>query len=255
MNTLILMAGSDVAFEDAGYLYPKNLVEIDGLPLAQRVIEKLSHFSEPDHKFICAVREEENKRFYIADVIRLLVPNAIIIEVKGSTAGAACTALLAAEYINNDEPLLVTSGDQIIAEDITAIINSFKTKGLDGGMPVFESVHPRWSYVKCSEDGLVIEASEKRPISNLATAGLYYFAKGSNFVNATMEMIKKDDHVNGNFYICPIYNQMILNQAKIGVCKIPKSNYFKLAGVQEVQAYSEYLHSYSLSTQRNAKYA
>lgn len=241
MNVLILMAGSNVAFEEAGFFYPKNLIEIDGLPLVQRVLESLSVLHRHKCNFICLIREDENKKHYTGDVIRLLVKNAVVIEVKESTAGAACTALLAIEHINTDEPLLITSGDQIITENIDAIINSFKQQNLDGGIPVFQAVHPRWSYVRCSEDGLVVETSEKRPISNLATTGFYYFARGMDFVTSAMQMIKKDAHVNDNFYICPVYNQMILRQAEIGVHKIPKTSYVKLADPQEIQLYSESL--------------
>lgn len=242
MNILILMAGNNAAFEEAGYIYPKNLVDINGLPLVQRVLENLSVFHREQCKFICLIREEENKKYYTGDVIRLLVKDATVLEVNSSTAGAACTALLAIEQINNDVPLLIASGDQIITEDLADIVKGFQERNLDGGIPIFQAVHPRWSYVKCSEEGLVTETSEKRPISDLATVGVYYFAKGSTFVSAAMEMIKKDAQLDGNFYICPVYNQMILKQAKIGIHQLPKNHYFKLSTPQEMQLYKDYLY-------------
>ena len=54
------MAGSSDAFQEAGYPYPKNLVEIDGLPLVQRVIEALSSFREAGSRLICLVPKPEN---------------------------------------------------------------------------------------------------------------------------------------------------------------------------------------------------
>ncbi len=240
MNILVLMAGNNIVFEEAGYPYPRNLVEIEGLPLIQRVLDNLKVFQEQGCQFICQINTEENKKYYTGDVIRLLVQDAIVMEIS-STRGGACTALLAVEHINNSSPLLIVSGDQILNEDLGAIADHFQSQELDGGIPVFTAVHPRWSYIKCSREGWVTETSEKRPISNLATAGIYYFAKGSEFVSAAMEMIRKDAQINGNFYICPVYNQMILKQAKISTYSISKENYFKLSNPQEIQYYIDYL--------------
>lgn len=241
MNLLVLMAGGSDAFKEAGYIYPKNLVEIDGLPQVQRVTESLNALRDPSGKFLFAIQQEENSQFHTGDVLQLLVPDATLILAPEATAGAACTALLAIENINNDAPLLITNGDQIIEADLPELIGDFRRRNLDGGVVVFEAVHPRWSYVKCDEAGYVIETAEKRPISNLATAGMYYFARGRDFVMAATEMIKKDAHVGGRFFICPAYNELILRQAKIGIVKIPRSAYFSLATPQGVHAYEEHL--------------
>jgi dTDP-glucose pyrophosphorylase len=111
---------------------------------------------------------------------------------------------------------------------------------------VFDSVHPRWSYVRLDEHGYVIEAAEKRPISRYATAGVYYFRQGKAFVQAAMEMIKKDANTGGVFYICPTFNELILEQAKIGVYKISRDVYFSIATPEGVQVYEEYLKIHSL---------
>jgi len=91
------------------------------------------------------------------------------------------------------------------------------------------------------EHGYVIEAAEKRPISRYATAGIYYFREGRRFVKAAMEMIKKDAHTNSIFYVCPTFNELILEQAKIGVYKISRDAYFSIATPEGVQVYEEYL--------------
>jgi dTDP-glucose pyrophosphorylase len=163
------------------------------------------------------------------------------LEVRGNTAGAACTALLAIEHINNDQPLVIMNGDQIIETNLAAALTDFQYRNLDGGIIVFEAVHPRWSYVRCNVEGFVVETAEKRPISKLATAGFYYFARGQDFVNATFEMIKKDDRVGDKFYVCPAYNQMLLKQAKVGIYKIPREAYHSLATPQGVLNYEDHL--------------
>jgi dTDP-glucose pyrophosphorylase len=240
MNILVLMAGGSEAFAEAGYIYPKNLVELDGLPLAQRVIEALGPLADTA-QFIFVIRGDENRRYHTGASLKLLLPSAIVLETNEQTAGAACTALLAIEQINNDTPLLIVNGDQIVTADVRGIMNGFAKDGVDGGVVVFEAVHPRWSYVKTDENGYVVEAAEKRPISNLATAGMYYFARGVDYVKSAMAMIVKDAHVGGVFYVCPAYNEMILRRQRIAVHKIERSQYFSLADPRGAQAYEAHL--------------
>jgi len=120
-------------------------------------------------------------------------------------------------------------------------LNDFRDRNLDGGIIVFRDVHPRWSFIKVNQEGFAIECAEKRPISNLATTGLYYFKKGSDFVFAVTSMLKKSASVDGNYYICPAYNEMILGQKKIGVYEVPKQAYVTLAHPGSVRVYEEKL--------------
>lgn len=238
MNVLVLAAGSSKAFTDAGYLFPKPLIEIAGRPLIDHVLTNLSPVTQNGGRMIVIVRHDDDLRFHVGSVIRLLQPSATVVTVRGETGGAACTALLAIDSIPPDEPLVIANGDQLIAAPIANIVEDFCHRCVDGGTIVFHDVHPRWSYVKCDADGRVIEAAEKRPISNLATAGLYYFARGSDFVSATKSMILKDASVNGLFYVCPVFNEMILRHAEIRVHEIPRSHYVSLALPQGVDAYA-----------------
>jgi dTDP-glucose pyrophosphorylase len=237
------MAGKDAAFAEAGYPYPKNLTEIDGLPLVQQVIRGLLPLTETRQsiRFTFLVKAEEIAQFHTDSVLQLLVPDARVIPVEESTGGAACTALLAIETINTEEPLLICNGDMVVDANLVEMMRDFQKRDLDGGILVFEAVHPRWSYVKTDASGYVIETAEKRPISKLATAGLYYFRQGRDFARATMNMIKKDAHTGGQFYVCPAYNELILQQKKIGVYEIPRSSYHSLADPRSVGDYEEFL--------------
>lgn len=241
MNIVVLFAGSSAGFKEAGYAFPKPLVELAGRPLVQHVLENLAPLAATGARLIVLVRHEDNLRFHIGSVIRLLVPGAEIREVRGDTSGAACTALLAVDLIDSPEPLVIVNGDQLIAADLAGIVRDFDARSLDGGIIVFPDIHPRWSFVKTGADGLVIETAEKRPISNLATAGFYWFRHGADFVAAAQQMILKNAGVNGLFYVCPAYNELILRNRRIGVSPIAKSAYISLATPQNVQAYERRL--------------
>lgn len=238
INVLVLMSGSSQAFKDAGYAYPKNLVELGGVPLVQRVLEDLRPLNALGARFVCVMQHDENRKFHTGAVVQLIDPAAIVVELNGETSGAACSALMAIEHINKDEPLVIVNGDQLLLNvDLVEIVQSFRARTYDGGIIVFEDIHPRWSFVKCNAAGLVVETAEKRPISNLATAGFFYFRKGRDFVSAAMEMIKKDAQVGGLYYICPTYNELILRQQKIGVHKIPRTSYHSLASPADVRSF------------------
>lgn len=238
INLLVLMSGSSQAFKEAGYVYPKNLVEVGGKLLLQRVLDHLRPLQLLGACPICVIRHDENSRHHTGAVIQLIEPKAQIIELRADTSGAACSALMAVEKINNDAPLIIVNGDQLLIDvDLPAVIRGFQARGLDGGLVVFDDIHPRWSFVKCDGQGMVVETAEKRPISKLATAGFYYYSKGSDFVFAATEMIKKDAHVGGLFYICPTYNELILRQRRIGVHPVAREAYRSFASPSDVHVY------------------
>jgi dTDP-glucose pyrophosphorylase len=246
MNVLMLMAGSSGAYREAGFPFPKPLVEICDQPILQHVLRSLEPLTAAPHRAILALRSDENAKYHVGAVARLLDPRVQIVEVRADTGGAACTALLAVDMINNTSPLVVVNGDQIIDTNLDEVIQGFQQRELDGGIVVFEDVHPRWSFVKCDAQQMVIEAAEKRPISNNATAGFYYFARGTDFVAAVKSMILKDAQVNGSFYVCPAYNELILLGRGIGVHRILKEQYFSLSTPQGAQNYAAHLQRISV---------
>jgi dTDP-glucose pyrophosphorylase len=138
------------------------------------------------------------------------------------TEGAACTTLLAREFIDNDNPLVIANSDQFVEWNSNNILYAFSTEGIDGGILTFDSTHPKWSYAKLDKDNFVCEVAEKQPISNNATVGIYYWAKGEDYVSCADEMIEKNIRTNGEFYVCPAFNQLIARGGKIRIKKIEK---------------------------------
>lgn len=239
MNVIIPMAGESKIFKESSLAYSKNFVEINHKPLFQRVFEGVSGIAADC--FIFIVNNEDAQKFHIGKSLKLLVPNCRIVVSEGTTAGAACSVLLAAEFIDNDDELIISNGDQILEMDLKGIIENFRAKNFDGGIVTFESVHPRWSFVRLDENGLVVETSEKDPISKNATAGFYYFKHGEDFVAAAKAMIMKDASVNGQYYVCPAYNELILRQKIIGCYKISVRNYYSLTTPKEIAEYETHL--------------
>ena len=219
MNVLIPMAGAGSRFEQAGYSFPKPLIEVNGKPMIQVVVENLNI----DAKHIFIVQKEHYEKYNLKYLLNLITNNNCeIVQVDSMTEGAACTTLLAKKYIDNDEPLMIANSDQFVEWDSNEFMYSMVADNVDGGILSFEATHPKWSFVKLDDDGFVCEVAEKKPISNIATVGIYYWAEGSDYVKYSEQMIEKDIRTNNEFYVCPVYNEAIGDDKKIKVFPINK---------------------------------
>ena len=174
-------------------------------------------------------------------MIKLLVPNVKVIIAEGETKGSVCTCLLAIDGINDKEPLIIVGVDQVLNINLNEVVNNFIKNDYDAGTIIFEDIHPKWSYVKLDENGFVIQAAEKRPISKNATTGFYYYKKAKDFFDSATTMIKKGASVNGIYYVAPSLNEMVLKQKKIGAYRVDKSNYFNLKKQSGREEYENYL--------------
>jgi len=211
INVLIPMAGAGSRFSEAGYSFPKPLIEVFGRTMIELVVKNLNI----EGRFIFIVQRKHDEIYNLSKYLQMLKPDCEVVHVDGLTDGAARTALLAAELIDSDTPLLIANSDQYIEWDSNEVMYQFSAKDCDGGILTFESTHPKWSFARTDQNGWVTEVAEKVPISNIATTGIYYWAKGSDFVKFASEMIRKDIRHNGEFYICPVYNEAIADGRKI----------------------------------------
>jgi HAD superfamily hydrolase (TIGR01509 family) len=230
MNVLIPMAGAGARFEEAGYTFPKPLIDVKGKPMIQLVVESLNM----NARFIFIVQKKHYEKYALKHTLNLIAPDCEIVQVDGVTEGAACTTLLAKSLINNDDPLLIANSDQYLEWDSNQFMYSMTGDSIDGGILTFPSTHPKWSYAEVSGDGLVIRVEEKIPISEHATVGVYYFKKGESYVRAAEQMIKKNIRTNGEFYVCPAYNQCILNKEKIKIHEISQGSMWGLGTPEDL---------------------
>ena len=218
LNLLIPMAGAGSRFEKAGFTFPKPLIDVEGNPMIKVVAENLNF----DANFIYIVQKSHREKYNLDALLNLITPNCKIVEINGITEGAACTTLLAKEYINDDSPLIIANSDQFIEWDSNEFMYKMKESNLDGGIVTFSAIHPKWSFVKIDEQGFVTEVAEKNPISNIATAGIYYWSKGMDYVYYAEQMIAKNIRVNNEFYVCPVFNEAILDSKKVKTFDISK---------------------------------
>ncbi len=218
INVLIPMAGAGSRFSIAGYTFPKPLIEVMGKPMIQVVIENLNIKAN----FTYIVQSEHYEKYNLKFLLNLITPNCNIVQVDGVTEGAACTTLLAKEFIDSDKPLLIANSDQFIEWDSNKFYYSMTADKIDGGIITFKATHPKWSFVKLDENKFITEVAEKKPISDIATVGIYYWSKGSDYVKYAEQMIEKNVRINNEFYVAPVYNEAILDNKKFKTFDITK---------------------------------
>lgn len=238
LNVLIPMAGAGSRFAAAGYTFPKPLIEVfPNVPMIQAVVENLNI----DANYIFLVQEEHYEKYNLGYVLNLIKPSCEIVKVRGMTQGAADTTLLAKRYINNDEPLLIANSDQIVDWDSGEFLYRMESSGADAGILTFPAVSPKWSYARLDSRGYVAEVAEKKPISNHATCGIYWFRYGHDYVCAAEEMMRKNIRVNGEFYVCPVFNEIIQDTFGVGnkVIIHPAKAMFGIGDPESLKSYLE----------------
>lgn len=235
MNVLIPMAGRGSRFASQGYTFPKPLIEVKGKPMIQVVVENLN--IKANYTFI--VQKEHYEKYSLNYLLPLIAPNCNIVQVDGITEGAACTTLLAKEFIDNDEPLIMANSDQFVEWDSNETLYAFQNDGIDGGIITFPATHPKWSYAKLGDDGYVSEVAEKKPISEHATVGIYYWKKGSDYVKYAEQMIDKDIRTNNEFYVCPVFNEAIQDDKKIRIKDIQKNGMWGIGTPEDLSYFLE----------------
>lgn len=213
LNVLIPMAGAGSRFAQAGYTFPKPLIQVNNKPMIQVVVENL----QLEANFIFVVQKEHVLKYNVDSMLKIMVPSCTVVETNGLTEGAACTALLAKEFIDNDNPLFFANSDQYVEWNPIEFMYMMQETNADGGIVTFKDKHPKWSFAKVDSNGIVLEVAEKKPISDNATAGYYYWKRGSDFVKYAEQMIVKDLRVNNEFYVCPVFNEAIQDQKTIRI--------------------------------------
>ncbi|TSC88492.1 MAG: nucleotidyl transferase [Microgenomates group bacterium Gr01-1014_5] len=238
LNIVVPLAGAGTSFIKAGYSFPKPLIDIDGKPMIQAVIENLT--PEMKHKFILICRDEHYEKYALYQIFSNATKNNYeCIRLSAPTRGAACTVLTAADYINNDSELIIANADQLIDADIDDFVEFARKEKLDGAIMTFKSNHPRWSYALTDDDSNVLQVAEKRVISDHATVGIYYFKTGRSFVESTANMIEKDITFNGEFYVSPVYNELIMAGKKVMIWPIKSSQMHSLGTPEDLREYTD----------------
>lgn len=221
LNIVVPMAGRGSRFANAGYKLPKPLIDVNGRPMIEVVTGNIT--PNCPHRFIYICLQEHIETYNLPKELSRISPGCVIVPVSEVTEGAACTVLLAEPYIDNDDALMIANSDQYVDTDINDYLAALKQN--DGLIMTMTASDPKWSFIKYDANGYVTMIREKEVISNEATVGIYNYKHGSDFVKYAKQMIRKDIRVNNEFYVAPVYNEMVEAGKKLVYFNIGSENH------------------------------
>jgi bifunctional N-acetylglucosamine-1-phosphate-uridyltransferase/glucosamine-1-phosphate-acetyltransferase GlmU-like protein len=241
MNILIPMSGPDLYQKTEGLIYPKILTEIAGKTLLEHSQSAFSKMQNTPH-LIYAVPKLERKTLSLDAIIGIVTDrDATVFDVNGETGGALCTCLMALDYLDLEEELIISSADHYLDENVDEVLEYYRGKNADAGVLIFESVHPKWSYAILDEENNVKQTSEKKPISRNAMAGFFYFRKASDFIDAAKNVIRKQGQVNGQYFVSSSINEMILEGKKVVAKPLAKNGYYSFYDTHSIKVFEDFI--------------
>lgn len=212
LNIVIPMAGAGSRFAKAGFTLPKPLIPVHGIPMIRLVISNIRPACA--HRFIFIVQNAHLDRYGLHDKLHAWAGDCHVIGIDGLTEGAACTVLKAREYIDTGDPLMIANSDQYVDVSVDEYLR--QGAGKDGLVMTMRADDPKWSFIDIDAAGNIARIVEKEVISSEATVGIYNFAAGRDFVRAAELMFARNERVNGEFYVAPVYNVLIREGRNIG---------------------------------------
>ena len=233
-NILIPMAGRGSRFEEQGYTDKKPFIDVNGKPMIHRVIKNLGMEFDKEYLFILVCLQEDYDKYDFSEFEKVIGHNSYdVVILDDVTEGAAQTVLTAKHLINDDTPLMTMNSDQLVDWNVEEMFE--RAQHYDALIPCFYGEGNAWSYARTLDNGYVQEVAEKKQISNNATAGYYYWKKGSDFVKYAEQMIKDNSRTNGEFYVAPVYNWAIKDGKKVGIYMVDKL--YSLGTPEDLQEY------------------
>lgn len=220
---IIPMAGMGERFKKAGYQVPKYMIEVKGKTLFEHSLSSLPLELTKTVVFVGLKEHEDsyNLKKFINGRMKLISEefkinlNYYTILLDSVTRGQMETVLKAKDYIDNNCDLAVYNVDtrfcsHTLREKLTN--PELKKDGIIGAFALNKNDN-KWSFAETDQKGLVIRTAEKQQISNYALTGFYHYSYGADYISAAEKCISECRQVNGEFYIAPMYNQLI-NEGK-----------------------------------------
>ncbi len=236
MQSLILAAGSSFT-NSTDMNYPAIMTEFNGKPLVQWIVEDIIPLNP--EKIVIVVNQEDINRFHIDRTLILIEPMIQVVGVPNDLGGAACSALIGLQFLNQEGEVIIINGNEKLTEDHSILMNQIHERKTAAAVVSFDSTHPRYSYAKVDSKQYVVEVSEKDPISRNALVGFFWFSKVSIIDRAIKTMILKGAAVNDIYYLSPAINEIVLEGLEVSLNKVDNSKYHPMKSEWQLNEYAK----------------
>ena len=223
MLIFVPMAGAGDRYARAGYAAPKPLIEVDGVPMIERVVRSF----EGAGRFLFTVSRLHAERTPLLAVLRRIAPSAEVAVIEAHKDGPVRTLLDCAGSIPDDEEVVLNYCDFGVDWSFGAFRAWLARGAWDGAMTAYRGFHPHslgpTLYAYLRHDGeRVTEVREKHHFTpdrmgEYASSGLYYFRRGRDLVRLARELVASGERVPGEFYVSMVMQRLIAEGGRVGV--------------------------------------
>ena len=228
MKVVIPMSGMSSRFVAAGYEIPKYLIEIDG----KKVIEHIVKLYPEDSDFVFIINDKHEKETNIVEVLEGITENKKIVTIPRHKKGPVFSVSQFEDLIDDDEEVIVNYCDFSIFWDYRHFKGYVDAVECDGCVICYTGFHPHmlgsdnYAFCRTDDENKILEVREKQPftddkMSEFASAGNYYFRKGSYVKKYFKQLIDEDININGEYSVSLIYNLMVQDNLDNRVYEVP----------------------------------
>ena len=230
VQVIIPMSGIGKRFIDAGYKEPKPLIEVDGKPIIEHVIELFP--GESDFTFICNDKHLRETNMY--SVLQNICPTSKIHDVSvENRQGPVHAVSLIYDNIDDDKEVIISYCDYGTSWNYDNFLLDTRNRNADGAIACYKGFHPHmlgkdnYAFLREKEEGsrFMDAIQEKQPFTNnrmneYASNGTYYFKSGSIMKKYFSKLINNGIKVNNEYYVSMVYNLLVNDGLSVNIFEI-----------------------------------
>jgi len=230
MQIIIPMSGVGKRFQEEGYKDPKPLIEVDGKPMIEHVINLFS--GEEDITFIC--NDLHLRKTNMRNILNNICPKCKIYEVPvEGRQGPVHAVFQIFEHINDNEEVIVSYCDYGTGWNYKEFLRDTRQRKADGAIACYRGFHPHmlgkdnYAFLKETENGprWMEKIQEKKPFSDnrmeeYASNGTYYFKNGKIMKHYFKKLMDLGMKVKNEYYVSMVYNLLVKDKLKVNIFEI-----------------------------------
>lgn len=244
MQIVIPMSGFGERFRKAGYSVPKPLIEIEGKPLIEHVIDMFP--GETDFIFVCAQPHLDEPCYRMEAILRQACPTGRIVGIPAHKLGPIHAVRQVEHLLDPQRPVVVNYCDFTCYWDWQHFKQFVRATACDGAIPAYRGFHPHslgstnYAYMR-EADGWVLDIQEKQPYTNnrmqeFASSGTYYFATAQLMSDAFRAVMEQELNIGGEFYASLAYKPMLAQRRPVAV--YPLQHFMQWGTPEDVAEYN-----------------
>jgi len=232
MQIIIPMSGIGKRFVVAGYNEPKPLIEVDGIPIIQHVVNLFPN--ENNISFIC--NDLHLKTTDMENILKSFCPYGKIYEVPvEGRQGPVHAVSLIFENVNDEDEVIVSYCDYGTEWNYEEFLKDTRSRNADGAIACYRGFHPHmlgtdnYAFLKEKKEGSrwMDKIQEKQPFTDnrmdeYASNGTYYFKTGAIMKKYFQKQMNSKQTINNEYYVSMVYNLLVNDELNVNIFEIEK---------------------------------